>query len=147
MTNADMAAPFEKAIRIAVNAHAGQTDKAGAPYILHPLRIMMKMRDEPAMIVAVLHDVVEDSGCTLDTLRREGFSADIVAAIDHLTRRKAETYEDVISRVRQNRLAVTVKLADLEDNMNTDRLPQPTEQDRARLARYRDAHVLLTGSV
>ena len=139
-----MTALLEKAIRIAVNAHMGQKDKAGAPYILHPLRVMMRMESEREMIAAVLHDVVEDTACTLETLRREGFPADTLCALDHLTRREAESYSDFINRVQENRLAVKVKLADLEDNMNAGRLPLLTESDRQRLARYRKAYALLT---
>jgi (p)ppGpp synthase/HD superfamily hydrolase len=134
---------LEKAIRIAVNAHAGQKDKAGAPYVLHPLRVMMKMGSDREMIAAVLHDVIEDTTCTLDTLRREGFPAEIITALDHLTRRQAETYADFINRVKENGLALKVKLADLEDNMNTGRLPLLTDNDRRRLARYREAATCL----
>ncbi len=140
MTLERLRALLEKAIRIAVNAHAGQTDKAGAPYILHVLRVMLQMDDERSMIVAVLHDVIEDTACTLDTLRREGFPEDILIALDHLTRRQSESYPDFISRVARHPLALKVKRADLEDNMNTDRLPVLSETDRKRLARYRRAY-------
>jgi len=135
---------LERAIRIAVNAHAGQKDKAGAPYILHPLRVMMKMAGDIEMIAAVLHDVIEDTACTLDKLRREGFPEEIITALDYLTRREAETYPDFIKRVKENALALRVKLADLEDNMNADRLPLITEKDRQRLAKYREAFACLS---
>ena len=135
---------LERAIRIAVNAHAGQKDKAGAPYILHPLRVMMKMASDMEMIAAVLHDVIEDTACTLDKFRREGFPEEIIIALDYLTRREAETYSDFIKRVKENALALRVKLADLEDNMNADRLPLITEKDRQRLAKYREAFACLS---
>ena len=82
-----------KAILCVLKAHAGQTDKASAPYILHPLRIMMKMDSSVEMIVAVLHDVIEDSPLILEDLRAEGFSEEILPALDHLTRRENEEYE------------------------------------------------------
>lgn len=130
---------------IAVKVHAGQQDKAGATYILHPLRVMMKMNNPREMITAVLHDVIEDTACTFETLRQEGFSDNIISALDHLTRRKDEKYEAFIERVKKNELASAIKLADLEDNVNTDRLGQLTEKDRARLEKYRKAFNDLAG--
>jgi len=135
---------LEKAIRIAVNAHAGQKNKGGAPYILHPLRVMMNMETEQEMIVAVLHDVMENTDCTLDTLWREGFSADILCALDHLTRRQIETYDAFIEKVRQNDIARKVKRADIEDNLNTARIPLLTEADQQRFDRYRKAYARLS---
>ena len=127
---------LEKAIQCAIQAHAGQTDKAGTPYILHPLRIMMKMGNELEMITAVLHDVVEDTPLTLADLRAEGFSEEIIAAVDHLTRREGEDYDLFIDRVRHNPTAVRVKLADLEDNMDIRRLENLTERDIQRIKKY-----------
>lgn len=130
---------LEKAIRIASQAHLGQKDKAGAPYIMHPLRVMLKMGTEAEMIAAVLHDLIEDTPWTLQRLRRNGFSTDVLDAIDHLTRRTGETYGQFIVRVKGNPLAVKIKLADLEDNMDTSRLKKITARDRARLEKYRRA--------
>jgi len=130
---------LEKAIFIAVQAHAGAKDKAGEAYILHPLRMMMKMRTETERIVAILHDVVEDSDWTLEALREEGFTEEIVTAVDHLTRRSGEDYEDFVRRAVQDPVARRVKIADLEDNLDQTRLKEPTEQDRARIARYQKA--------
>jgi (p)ppGpp synthase/HD superfamily hydrolase len=130
---------LEKAIQCAVKAHAGQKDKAGAPYILHPLRIMMKMENQDGMIAAMLHDVVEDSSVTLADLRAEGFSEEVIAAVDHLTRREGETYEIFINRLRHNPLAVKVKLADLEDNMDIRRIENVTERDIERIQKYQAA--------
>jgi len=130
---------LEKAIQCAVKAHAGQKDKAGAPYILHPLRIMMKMDSQAGMIAAMLHDVVEDSSVTLADLRDEGFSEEVIAAVDHLTRRQGEAYEIFINRLRNNPLAVKVKLADLEDNMDIRRIENVTERDIERIQKYQAA--------
>ncbi|MBF0285644.1 MAG: bifunctional (p)ppGpp synthetase/guanosine-3',5'-bis(diphosphate) 3'-pyrophosphohydrolase [Magnetococcales bacterium] len=132
--------PLEKAIQLAVSAHRGQKDKAGIPYVLHPLRVMMRMSDPIARIVAVLHDVVEDTPVTLDELRREGFSPEVLEALDCLTHREGESYEEYIERAASHPLALAVKRADLEDNMDIRRLSQhPTDRDWARLVRYRQA--------
>jgi (p)ppGpp synthase/HD superfamily hydrolase len=136
-------ATLEDAIEIAVRAHRGQTDKAGAPYVLHVLRVMLKMPDEAAMTAAALHDVVEDTPRTLDDLRAAGFSEAVVEAVDALTRRKGETYEAFVRRAGRNPLARLVKRADLEDNMDLRRIAHPTEKDFARLRRYRKAWELL----
>ena len=136
---------LEKAIQIAVDAHAGQTDKAGAPYILHPIRVMLGLRRQKEQIVAVLHDVVEDSRWTLSDLLAEGFNDDVVSAIDALTKRGGEAYNDYLGRVAKNDLAVRVKLEDLRDNSNLHRLVEPTQRDYDRLRRYRDAWQKLTG--
>jgi (p)ppGpp synthase/HD superfamily hydrolase len=136
---------LERAILLAVQAHAGQTDKAGAPYILHPLRVMLKLQAATEMITGVLHDVLEDTPSTLGDLRREGFAEEILAALDCLTRRTGETYDDFILRVAGNPLARKVKLADLEDNLNLERLATITESDRARLSRYQLAWKILAG--
>jgi (p)ppGpp synthase/HD superfamily hydrolase len=137
---------LEKAIAIAMQAHAGQTDKAGMPYILHPLRVMMKMTSVTEMIVAVLHDVVEDSEWTIDQLRAEGFAEEVLAALDLLTKRTGEAYEAFIQRAKALPLSCAVKLADLEDNMDAKRLRNVTEEDRERLEKYRRAWKELNGS-
>lgn len=137
-------ATLEDAIEIAVAAHRGQTDKAGQPYVLHPLRLMAQMRTAPEQIVAVLHDVVEDSDWTLDRLRERGFSDEIVAAIDGLTRRDGESYEAFIERAATHPVARRVKLADVEDNLDVRRLAKITDTDRERLDRYRRAWLRLT---
>ena len=134
---------LENAIQIALKAHSGQKDKAGAPYILHPLRLMMKMKTEPEQITAVLHDVVEDSGVSLDDLREAGMPDEVVEAVDRLSRRDGEAYEDFILRLKPNALARRVKLADLEDNMDLARLSRVTQKDRDRLAKYEIARAVL----
>jgi len=134
---------LEKAISIAAQAHEGQSDKAGAPYILHPLRVMMKMSTEAERITAVLHDVIEDTDWTIERLRREGFRAEILDALDCLTKQDGEEYGEFIERVKLNPLAVKVKKADLEDNLNVARLKNVTESDTKRLEKYKQAMLML----
>lgn len=134
---------LEKAIEIAARSHAGQIDKAGHPYILHPLRLMLKMNSAPARIAAVLHDVVEDTPVTLDDLRREGFSEDTVAAIEALTKRPNEARLDAAQRAAANPIAKQVKLADVADNMDLSRIAAPTAADFARLKEYEKVLALL----
>lgn len=136
---------LDKAILIAAQAHLGQKDKYELPYILHPLRMALRFRSETEMIVAVLHDVVEDNpDWNFDRLRQEGFSEEIIQAVDHLTRRAEETYEEFTERAGKNPLARKVKLADLEDNMDLKRIKNLTEKDKDRLERYHQAWVKLS---
>lgn len=134
---------LEKAIGLAVKAHAGQLDKAGGPYVLHPLRVMLAVEGEMERTAAVLHDVVEDSDLTLDDLRREGFAEEVVTIVDDLTKRPGEAYEATIKRAGANPASRRIKLADLADNLDLSRLPSPTDRDYARIKRYEEAvHVL-----
>lgn len=135
---------IEDAIRLALDKHHGQTDKSGAPYILHPLRVMAGMQTETERIVAILHDVVEDSDVTLDDLRGMGYSEEIVTAIDHLSRREGESYEQFIQRIKPHPLAVRVKLGDLTDNMDIRRNAELDEKALERFQRYRKAWFELT---
>jgi (p)ppGpp synthase/HD superfamily hydrolase len=130
---------LDKAILIASTAHQGQMDKAGEPYILHPLRVMFTRRTETERICAVLHDVIEDTNITLDYLKNEGFSEDILSALDALTRRENETYDEFIDRILRNKIACYVKLADLSDNMDLTRIANPTKKDYKRIEKYRKA--------
>jgi (p)ppGpp synthase/HD superfamily hydrolase len=127
---------IERAIGLAVEAHRGQKDRNGRAYILHPLTLMMKMDTEQEMMTAVLHDVVEDTSWTLAGLAGEGFPAEVVEAVDALSKREGEAYDDYIDRLSHNPLAVKVKVADLVDNMRLTRMSEVTEQDASRLARY-----------
>ena len=136
-------ATLGKAIAIAAQAHQDQYDKAGAPYILHPLRMMLHMSSETEMMAAILHDVVEDTDWTLDKLRQAGFAEEVVQAVECLTHRDYETYDEFITRVRTNAIASTVKLADLEDNMDMRRLRTLTEKDAERLHKYHQAWLTL----
>jgi (p)ppGpp synthase/HD superfamily hydrolase len=130
---------LERAIVIAAEAHADQKDKASDPYILHPLRVMLAVKAPDERIAAVLHDVVEDTSWTLDALRAEGFSSDVVAAVDALTRRDGEEYFEFVQRAVAHRIARPVKIADLRDNLNRTRVVAPTSRDSERFERYREA--------
>ena len=134
---------LEKAIEIAVEAHRGQIDKAGKEYILHPMRVMLRGRNDTEMIVGILHDEVEDTPITIDMLRLEGFSEDILTAIECVTKRRGESYGTFIDRVLTNPLATQVKLYDMEDNMNRDRIPYPTPKDEARFRKYEKYHKVI----
>ncbi|MGI0489321.1 phosphohydrolase [Pantanalinema rosaneae CENA516] len=140
MMNEELTHLLGKAIAIAAVAHQEQLDKANAPYILHPLRMMMRGQTELEQIVAVLHDVVEDSDWTLDQLAAEGCPEVVIAALDCLTRRAEENYDEFIDRVLTNPLATRVKRYDLEDNMTLTRMSALTDRDMERLHRYHRAH-------
>jgi (p)ppGpp synthase/HD superfamily hydrolase len=135
---------IEDAIVLAAQSHRGQVDKAGAPYILHPLRVMLRLKGEADRIAAVLHDVIEDTRITEEFLREQGYREEVLRALDALTRREGESYADFIERVAGNPLARRVKLADLADNLDASRLPEITHKDRERLARYQAAWERLT---
>lgn len=137
-------ATLEDAISIAAQAHRGQRDKAGAVYLLHPLRLMLRMDSEAAMMAAVLHDVVEDSDWTLEGLRERGFSEEVIEAVACLTHRDGESYEEFVERLKTNPLARRVKIADLEDNMNVLRIGQLGPKDLERLEKYHRAWRVLT---
>ncbi len=130
---------LEHAIRIALDAHEGQVDKAGRPYILHPIRVMMRTHTETAMLAALLHDVVEDSDWTLERLRAEGFPENVVAAVALCTHGDDQTYEEFIEALKQDPVAREVKLADLEDNLDLFRLPSLNTRDLARVEKYHRA--------
>src|SRR5215468_6717515 len=130
---------LEKAISIAVEAHRGQKDKNGKPYILHPISVMGKVRTQTDKIVAILHDVVEDTHWTFEDLKKAGFPAEILDALDCVTKRAWEPYEDFVKRSAGNPIARRVKLADLEDNMDVRRMLAITERDFERLKKYRHA--------
>lgn len=130
---------LETAIEFALQAHAGQTDKAGAPYILHPLRVMTAMTTDETRAAAVLHDVLEDSDTTADDLLKAGIPERVVTAVKALTKRPGEDYSDFVARCAENPIARTVKAADLRDNMDLSRLETVTEKDKARAAKYAQA--------
>ncbi|WP_458408140.1 GTP pyrophosphokinase [Anaerotignum sp.] len=130
---------LEKAVKLAEKAHQGQVDKGGHPYILHPKRVMERCETETEKITAMLHDVLEDSDYTLENLREEGFSEEILEALVCLTHQKGEGYMAYIERICCNPLAARVKCADLQDNMDLSRIPHPTEKDFRRLEKYKKA--------
>ena len=126
---------LERAIAIAVE---GQKDKAGEPYILRPLRVMFAIEGEDAQTAAVLHDVVEDSGWTLDAQRAEGFSETVVAAVDALTKREGEAYTDFVARAAATPIGRAIKIADLRDNLSDARGLSGVEGKKRR-EKYRKA--------
>jgi len=130
---------LEKAKEIAEKAHQGQADKGGHPYILHPVRVMERCETEEEKIIAILHDVLEDSDYALGDLRKEGFAEEILEALVCLTHQEGEDYMAYIERVCQNPMAARVKYADLQDNMDISRIPHPAEKDFARLEKYKKA--------
>lgn len=128
-----------RAIIIATEAHSGQVDKGGQPYILHPLRVMLSMTSDEERIVAVFHDVVEDTWVTLDDLRYESYSEDIIETVDSVTKREGETYDQQIQRAKLNPIGRSVKLGDLKDNSDVSRIPNPSEVDINRTEKYKRA--------
>lgn len=134
---------LEKAIKIALEAHWGQVDKGNHPYILHPLRVMHAVKTYEQKIIAVLHDVVEDTTISLNYLAEKGFSKDILDAVDVLTKRSSETRKEAAYRARANSLAWTVKIADVRDNMNLSRIPNPSRKDYLRQEEYREVLAIL----
>ena len=135
---------LERAIVIAAEGHAGLRDKGGAPYILHPLRIMLGLSSLDERNVAVLHDVCEDCPAwTFGRLRAEGFADHIISALDSVTKRDGENYEDFARRAAANPVGRNVKLADLADNCDLSRIPEPTEGDYRRVAKYQQAIKLI----
>lgn len=138
---------LERAIEIATEAHRGQFDKAGNDYIGHPLRVMTEGKTTEEKIVGVLHDVMEDTDWTFERLAAEGFSGEIIEALRCVTKlSENEPYDKFIARVKENPLAVAVKLNDLSDNMDIRRLPYISDKDVKRLKKYLKAYKQLTGT-
>jgi (p)ppGpp synthase/HD superfamily hydrolase len=138
---------LERAIEMAARAHADQVDKAGQPYILHPLRLMLAVRTPHERMAAVLHDVVEDTPLTFEDLAREGFPPEVIEAVRALTKREGESRIAAAKRAVKDPIARVVKLADVTDNMDLSRIPEPTEKDFARLREYEQVRaVLLAGN-
>lgn len=132
------------AIKIATEAHDGQVDRGDAPYILHPLRVMLAVKGDRERIAAVLHDVAEDCpDWPLDRLREQNFSGAVCDALDALTRRPGEDYADFINRCAADPIARVVKLADLKDNQDISRIKNPTESDAERVRKYVRASMIL----
>jgi (p)ppGpp synthase/HD superfamily hydrolase len=127
---------LEKAITIAVEAHRGQRDRTGAPYIVHPMRVMAGVDTDIEKMVAILHDVVEDTDWTFERLKQEGFPTEVIEALDCVTKREGEEYDDFVKRSATNKIARKVKLADLEHNMDARRLSNVTDKDVERLKKY-----------
>lgn len=129
-----------KAMRIAYEAHAGQVDKSGTPYVFHPYHLAEQMGDELTTCAALLHDVVEDTGITLDELSME-FPPEVVEALALLTHDPAVPYLDYVSKVAEDPIARAVKLADLAHNMDETRFAGADQPDPAACARRREGYV------
>jgi hypothetical protein len=134
-----------EAIALAAEVHVRQVDKVGAPYILHPLRMMLRLTDVNERIAAVLHDVIEDTDITSEELLRHGFASEVVEAVLALTKRDGESYDEFIDRALSNPIARRVKLADIEDNLDLLRLSEITERDVERIRKYHRARQRLLG--
>ena len=149
---------LEKVIKIAVEAHTGQVDKGGNPYILHPLRVMLSLDTEEERIVCVLHDVVEDcEGWSWERLKEEGCSEKIIEALQSVSKskeeqaehrslqedKKLEHYLEFIKRARANKIGRNVKAADIKDNLDISRIDDITESDINRIYHYKAAFKLL----
>lgn len=143
-------ATIERALQIAAQAHAGQLDKEGLPYILHPLRVMMGVNGEDAQIVAILHDVVEDTPITHAHLREAGFSERVLDAVALVTHAKDEPYAEYVVRCKANPIAKQVKISDLTDNSRLDRMMLRVDlmdRDVARIRKYVLSYKFLTDQI
>lgn len=134
---------LEDAVALAARAHAGQLDKAGEPYLLHPLRVMLAVATPEERMAAVLHDVVEDTSVTLEELRVSGYPEVVVRALEALTRRPGETRLESARRAAADPVALAVKLADNADNLDPTRLREPGPADLDRMEQYRAVRAFL----
>lgn len=127
------------ALSIAKKAHAGQVDKAGIDYIQHPVYVASQVKTEQEKAVALLHDVLEDSDITAADLLAYGLSNEVVTAVQTLTKKKGQSYQDYLEKVKSNNLARVVKLADLKHNSDLSRLKSVSDTDRERVKKYKNA--------
>jgi len=134
---------IERAVELAARMHAGQVDKAGQPYLFHPLRLMFAVQKVHEKMAAVLHDIVEDTPMTFEKLSEEGFPQEVIEAVRTLTKHKGESRIDAAKRAVQNSIARAVKLADVTDNMDLSRISAPTEKDFARMKEYEQVRLIL----
>ena len=131
---------LERAIEIAQEAHKGVKDKGGHDYIHHPIRVMHAMSNDQEKIVAILHDVVEDSDWTFERLKEEGFEDSVIESLRCVTKySEEEDYQEFIRRAATNKIATKVKMADIEDNLDLSRLGTLTEKDLTRIEKYKKA--------
>ncbi len=133
----------KKAMKISFKAHKNQTDKNGMPYIFHPIHLAEQMTDEKTICVALLHDVVEDTDITFEELENEGFSEDIIDALKLMTHDDSVPYMDYVKEIKTNRIATTVKIADLKHNSDLTRLDIVDEKAIKRVEKYKKAIELL----
>ncbi|HHU21004.1 MAG TPA: HD domain-containing protein [Acholeplasma sp.] len=132
-----------KAYCIAKKAHKGQKDKGGKSYIKHPVYVAKRVKGKDAKIVALLHDTIEDTSITYDYIRLE-FGYKIVEAVKVLTKDKSISYEEYITRIKENDLARRVKIEDLKHNMDLRRLKEVTEEDLKRVEKYKHSLEILS---
>lgn len=133
----------KKAMNICYKAHQGSFDKGGVPYVFHPIHLAEAMEDELSTCVALLHDVVEDTAYTLEDLKKEKFPDEVIDAVDAISKRVEEDYFEYILRVKCNKLAKLVKLADIEHNTDESRLTKVDEKSKLKRERYEMAKRIL----
>lgn len=133
----------KKAMKICFEAHKNQTDKSGIPYVFHPFHLAEQMGTESTVIVALLHDVIEDTDYTLDDLRNFGFSEEILSAIRLMTHDDSVPYMEYVAAIKSNPIARAVKLADLKHNSDLSRLDFVDEKALQRVKKYKAAIELL----
>lgn len=133
----------KKAMKLCFSAHKDQVDKSGLPYVFHPFHLAEQMEDEDTTIVALLHDVVEDTEVTFADLAEMSFSRQVIGAIQAMTHPEGVPYMEYVARLRNNPIARRVKLADLRHNSDLSRLDQVDETALARVRKYRAAIELL----
>ena len=133
----------KKALKLCFEAHKEQIDKSGMPYVFHPFHLAEQMQDEESTIVALLHDVVEDTDYTLDDLSKMGFDDSVLTAINLMTHEDGVPYMDYVEQIKTNPIAKTVKLADLRHNSDMTRLEVVTPRDQERAEKYLAAIKLL----
>ena len=133
----------KKAMKLCYEAHKDQVDKSGLPYVFHPAHVAEQMTDEATTIVALLHDVVEDTDYTLEDLAAEGFGKDILEAVALMTHEDDVPYLDYVTKLKGNPIARAVKLADLAHNSDLSRIGEVDEETRERLEKYKKAMALL----
>lgn len=133
----------KKAMKFCFKAHKDQVDKSGMPYVFHPFHVAEQMTDEATTIVALLHDVVEDTDYTLEDIAAEGFGKEILEAVALMTHEDGVPYLDYVAKLKDNPIARTVKLADLAHNSDLSRIGEIDEETKQRLEKYKKAKAIL----
>lgn len=134
----------KKALKLCFEAHKEQVDKSGMPYVFHPFHLAEQMNDEATTVVALLHDVVEDTDITFEDLEKQGFGEEIISALKLLTHNDDTPYMDYVAKIKNNKIATKVKLADLKHNSDLSRLDTVDEKALKRKEKYEKAIKLLT---
>ena len=137
----------KKAIRLMFDAHKDQLDKSGLPYVFHPFHLAEQMEDETSTVVALLHDVVEDTDYSIEDIEAMGFGDEVCGALRLLTHDKAVPYMDYVRRIKENPVAAAVKTADLRHNSDLSRLDSISAADKVRVEKYREALGILSGDL